>query len=120
MKTADIYDYIDKQEKYARQQIENHEIKIDCKDLINILDNVSCMLKELDNEWVDVRDRLPNKTMSVLVTTEYVFQALYQSKEDAHTLDSGYFYITDEYGNYEKVEDVIAWKPLPQPYERKE
>lgn len=65
MSVAEIKEYIDEQEKYARQQIENHEIKMDLKDHINILDNVSSMLDGLELETYK------NKIIEVLARNNF-------------------------------------------------
>jgi len=83
--------------------------------------------KELNNEWVDVKDRLPSeeerkKNYGMFLTTtdsQYlnIFELCYGY---SHDLEKECFYdYEDTYGDIE-VDDVIAWKPLPQPYEIKE
>ena len=68
-------------------------------------------IESLDNEWVDVRDRLPSESGMYLVTVDEGYRK--------HTTE--WFYGTsgeegwdEDYG----YENIIAWKPLPEPYVR--
>ena len=70
-------------------------------------------IDSLDNEWIDVRDRLPSESGMYLVTVDEGYRK--------HTTE--WFYGTsgeEGWDEFEGHEDIIAWKPLPQPYERKE
>lgn len=69
-------------------------------------------IDSLDNEWVDVRDRLPSESGYYLVSI----------KGSRETTTWFYGISSDEKGwdEFEGHKDIIAWKPLPQPYERKE
>ena len=87
---------------------ENERLK---KERDYILEKAKAELK--DNEWVDVGDRLPSESGYYLVSIKGVRET------------TTWFYgITSEYGTgwdeFEGHEDIIAWKPLPKPYERKE
>lgn len=91
----------------------------DCE-LIQALDIV---IESLDNEWVDVRDRLPSEKGVYLVTIDFsppsiqVYEVSYGYSRE---LEKECFYDYDDGWGEREVTDVIAWKPLPQPYERKE
>lgn len=63
--------------------------------------------KILNNEWVDVRDRLPSESGMYLVT-------------NFDNVSYTTWTTTCHYKNGFELDGVIAWKPLPQPYERKE
>lgn len=66
----------------------------------------------INNEWVDVRDRLPSESGYYLVSI----------KGARETTTWFYGISSNEKGwdEFEGHEDIIAWRPLPQPYERKE
>ena len=79
-------------------------------------------IESLDNEWTDVRDRLPSENCNVLVTVfnkrfnSYKVEYMWFDKDEKifdYELEYEDFSLYDE-------EDVIAWRPLPKPYERKE
>ena len=66
------------------------------------------------SEWVPCSDRLPTKSGSYLVTVPIDDRAYV----DALNFHKGKFYECDsEWGDIE-YDDVIAWMPLPKPYER--
>ena len=113
--------------------------------IYNILD----MLDQLDeqDEWVDVRDRLPEqpydelmgrpalRTKPLLVTIvgdDWLSDKLYGTKDKTYSqVILGYYSFRDncwkDNNNEDIVRDkgihsreVIAWKPLPQPFKSKE
>lgn len=90
---------------------ENERLK---KERDYILEKAKAELK--DNEWVDVRDRLPSESGTYLVSLNGVWKKDYCKF---------WFFGKGENGEmgwdeFEGYENIIAWRPLPQPYERKE
>lgn len=93
-------------------------------------------IESLDNEWVSVNDeQKPKHRERVLVTDddEVVFDCSYAEdlyevgENDDGTNDfaqykgrSGFYYYEKAIGSFLKVENIIAWKPLPKPYKRRE
>lgn len=93
-------------------------------------------IESLDNEWVSVNDeQKPKHRERVLVTDdeEVVFDCLYAEdlyevgENDTGENDfaeykgrSGFYYYEKAIGSFLEIENIIAWKPLPKPYERKE
>ena len=71
-------------------------------------------IDSLDNEWVDVRDRLPNKEDWYLTTHEHGEVILH------YFTFTGKQFVYNHPLEAERRTPVIAWKPLPQPYKRKE
>ena len=72
------------------------------------------------NEWVDVRDRLPSDEEEYLVcdNDKLMYVSSYEEFKDGTrkwTDDDG-----KELTDGIRPIKIIAWKPLPQPYERKE
>ncbi len=89
-------------------------------------------IESLDNEWIDVKDRLPKpscyggvsgsplRSDKVLVSLKC--KTYLETNYEVHL---GYYsYREDKWLEEEKNKEfgfeVIAWKPLPEPYERKE
>jgi len=63
---------------------------------------------EKANEWVDVKDRLPSESGMYLVTNfDNVSYTTWTTT--CHYKNKGF-----------ELDGVIAWKPLPKPYKRKE
>ena len=82
------------------------------KDFIEFL----YMLEKHKDEWVDVKDRLPSESGTYLVSLNGVWKKDYCKF---------WFFGKGKNGEmgwdeFEGYENIIAWKPLPQPYERKE
>ncbi len=94
--------------------------------------NTTKQKEELMNKWIPVEQEKPKDNTKVLVTRE-VFEvplvkiAGYSS--NLHKLDpydfsgkeykrEGFYDYDSEWGFYE-VTNVLAWMPLPEPYERK-
>ena len=72
-------------------------------------------------QWIPVTERLPEPYCGdVLVTVNdgsvYVDVMAYDSPGDGHTYNS-VFYTTDSDGYPNICEDVVAWMPLPAPWE---
>ena len=115
--------------------------------ITQVIDEVFSTIESLDNEWVDVRDRLPEqpydevmcrpalRTKPMLVSVngdDWLKDKLYGTKNATYNqVILAYYSFRDncwkDSQNKTIVRDsgihsreVIAWKPLPQPYERKE
>ena len=112
------------------------ELKGDEEGLVNELieeriQALDIAIESLDNEWVDVRDRLPEDRERVLVSDDTMFVTDCNYTDDLYELDNndfakykgkskwGFYYYIKDMGFLE-FDSVLAWKPLPQPYERKE
>ena len=94
---------------------ENERLK---KERDYILEKAKAELK--DNEWVDVRDRLPSEDETVLVNTYdgdiRVARRRYNTPL-GNIAKEEWVWITSS--GYYRPDSIIAWKPLPKPYERK-
>lgn len=73
-------------------------------------------------KWIPCSERLPERLEDVLVTQEYYDLDLEEYVIDVNTAcldsDGGWFSIFLEEGYMEDY-NVIAWMPLPEPYECK-
>lgn len=74
------------------------------------------------NEWVSIDDRLPEEEKFVLVTInsnasikKVTIGYVTMARDDNDVLYGEWF---DEL--FCEIDGVVAWKPLPEPYERKE
>lgn len=105
---------------------ENERLK---KERDYILEKAKAELK--DNDWVDVRDRLPSD--DEIAENYGEFEITYFDTILKHQVTIAEFCKSNKYAIVEKDErgywydweddeiiNVIAWRPLPKPYERKE
>ena len=96
-----------------------------------LLQALYTIMDSLDNEWVDVRDRLPSD--DEIAENYGEFEITYFDTILKHQVTIAEFCKSNKYAIVEKDErghwydweddeiiDVIAWRPLPKPYERKE
>lgn len=68
--------------------------------------------EEYNNGWIPCSERLPDETAHYLVTTDNHMKAMYAYWKH---YEKRWFYF---YSNVEMF-DVIAWQPLPEPYQQK-
>lgn len=62
------------------------------------------------DRWIPISERLPEQTTTYLVTVKFI-----EDYEECIMTDMIIYNI--KYG-WMTVDEVIAWKPLPEPYER--
>lgn len=69
----------------------------------------------MENNWISVKDRLPDNLQSVLVTDGRVIHAgAYYEGSDKFCLNDGVQFVPD--GTYCDLEDHYShWQPLPEP-----
>ena len=109
IKLSDLYSIINKY-KIPRDVRAQKKIEAAAIDLKNL--QISC--SEFPNNWVPCSERLPEEFKNVLLCT------------DADVIFVGWSYIwNDDYSfdddNGMALEnDVVAWMPLPAPYQAKE
>lgn len=67
-------------------------------------------------EWISVKDRLPEKYISVLITDVNGITADDREPEKAHLDKDGKWYWVNifKYSEYKEIE-VTHWMPLPEP-----
>ena len=66
--------------------------------------------------WISVKDRLPENDDEILVTRRYREQNQVITDVMYNPKHSRFEYCDDNYYGIE-VKDVIAWMPLPEPYQ---
>lgn len=88
--------------------------------ITQVLNEVFSNIESLDNEWVDVRDRLPSKKE---FEEDSIGRFLVTDNFDGGDVDIAYFDFKEKSWHtecaYYDDGEVTAWKPLPKPYERK-
>lgn len=73
-----------------------------------------------DDGWIPAEERLPEEKGDITKDFNLFKESLYLITDGTNVtiapFDGGYFRCTDDYAPYT---DVIAWKPLPEPYKPK-
>ena len=82
------------------------------------------------NSWISVKDKLPDKNGNYLVTTKYNSLRILSYAKDlykVHEYDffdkkgkDGWYDYDSEWGYVSYEDCIIAWMPLPKPYEPQE
>ena len=132
MTVQDIKDYITQKINYYKG--ENYYHTLPTNTVLLDFEQIGIMLDQLDTEWVSVNDeQKPKHRERVLVTDEdeVVFDCLYAEdlyevgENDTGENDfadykgrSGFYYYEKAIGSFLEVENIVAWKPLPKPYEK--
>ena len=78
-------------------------------DVIDIIDHGVTV-----QEWISVKDRLPNLDEAVLVLAEYLhIKTNYYEAWSLFKCESGETIWVDKYGNGHNLTEVTYWMPLP-------
>ena len=101
--------------KDAEQQNKSYSTMMmyEVADLVDdLIEIVKQETEQYNNGWIACSDRLPDVEADVLLSLRSI---------DVHTgfmsNTEGYFYVDGE--GYVEFENVLAWQPLPEPYQQK-
>lgn len=84
-------------------------------DVLNIIQELP-----IEDEWIPVEERMPDYMQDVLVTYIGRDDGLHYC-DDAAYFDSSNRWVWSSPSNFKYVEpEIIAWMPLPEPYQGKE
>ena len=78
--------------------------------------------KHINDGWIPVEERLPMRTLDEKIKESYQKYLVFIDGEDGWDIDIAvYDFWNDKkwreaHGGYGKIENVIAWRPLPEPY----
>ena len=73
------------------------------------------------SEWIPVSDRLPEEDGDYFVTLENgVVKILGYSTTQRTTCPKGFYYISNGVSWRQTINPVVAWMPLPEPYEKEQ
>lgn len=78
---------------------------------IEAFDMAVSALSENKGEWIPVSERLPEKNVEVLATTEW------GSITIAERYSANDYFINEGTTNAD-ADEIIAWMPLPEPYKK--
>ena len=106
--------------------------EINFLDIIYDLDNGGCLLRHEDVEeiirkhmndgWIPVEERLPKRTLGEKMNKSYKKYLVFIDSVDGWDIDIAvYDFWNDKkwreaHDGYEEIENVVAWRPFPDPY----
>lgn len=136
MTVQKIKEFMDEQKSFVHS-LKDDKILMN-ESIIATLDFIKSMLDQLDNDWVDVNDMLPDVEPNSPYKHKYLVTEINGNVKEAcfnkYKDGTHRWYIfgissiggvdgtgstPHTYGNV-TLENVIAWKPLPDPYKREE
>lgn len=78
--------------------------------------------KHINDGWVSVEERMPMRTLDEKINESYQKYLVFIDGVDGWDIDIAvYDFWNDKkwreaHGGYGEIENVIAWRPLPEPY----
>ena len=114
------------------QELEKILEEINLLDIIYDVDNGGCLLRHEDVEkiiqrhmndgWIPVEEQLPKRTLDEKMNKSYKKYLVFIDSVDGWDIDIAvYDFWNDKkwrevHDGYGEIENVIAWRPLPEPY----
>ena len=78
--------------------------------------------KHMNDGWIPVEERLPKRTLGEKMNKSYKKYLVFIDSVDGWDIDIAvYDFWNDKkwreaHDGYEEIENVVAWRPLPEPY----
>ena len=78
--------------------------------------------KYMNDGWIPVEDKLPKRTLDEKINNLYKKYLVFIDSVDGWDIDMAvYDFWNDKkwrtaHDGYEEIENVVAWRPLPEPY----
>ena len=72
------------------------------------------------NRWISIEEKWPELEKDVLIYTQYGEYRVACLVFDDNPIDGGYGFEGAGLSDYTELEFVLAWMPLPKPYEPQE
>ena len=78
--------------------------------------------KHMNDGWIPVEDKLPKRTLDEKINNLYKKYLAFIDSVDGWDIDMAvYDFWNDKkwrtaHDGYEEIENVVAWRPLPEPY----
>ena len=101
-------------------RLSNYDVKHKLDGAINrIADIIS---KHMNDGWIPVEERLPERTLDEKMNKSYKKYLVFIDSVDSWDIDIAvYDFWNDKkwreaHDGYGEIENVIAWRPLPEPY----
>ena len=82
----------------------------------------SIVRKYMNDGWIPAKERLPERTLDEKINEEYKKYLVFIDSVDGWDVDIAlYDFWNDKrwreaHDGYDEIENVIAWRPLPEPY----
>lgn len=87
-----------------------------------LLEAGNIIRKHMNDGWIPVEDKLPKRTLDEKINNLYKKYLVFIDSVDGWDIDMAvYDFWNDKkwrtaHDGYEEIENVVAWRPLPEPY----
>ena len=118
-----ILEEIEQAKREPWYRLNNYDVKHKLDGAINRI--VDVIRKHMNDGWIPVEERLPMRTFDEKINESYQKYLVFIDGVDGWDIDIAvYDFWNDKkwreaHDGYGEIENVIAWRPLPEPYRPK-
>ena len=115
-----ILEEIEQAKREPWYRLSNYDVKHKLDGAINRI--IDIIRKHMNDGWIPVEERLPERTLDEKMNESYKKYLVFIDGVDGWDIDMAvYDFWNDKkwreaYDGYDEIENVIAWRPLPEPY----
>lgn len=116
----EILEEIDQEKKLCLEIDNGDEFNAGALDMANAIKDI--VRKHMNDGWIPVEERLPKRTLGEKMNKSYKKYLVFIDSVDGWDIDIAvYDFWNDKkwreaHDGYEEIENVVAWRPLPDPY----
>ena len=115
-----ILEEIEQAKREPWYRLNNYDVKHKLDGAINRI--VDVIRKHMNDGWISVEERLPMRTLDEKINESYQKYLVFIDGVDGWDIDIAVYNFWNDkkwreaHDGYGEIENVIAWRPLPEPY----
>ena len=115
-----ILEEIEQAKRGPWYRLNNYDVRHKLDGAINRI--VDIIRKHMNDGWIPAKERLPERTLDEKINKSYKKYLVFIDSVDGWDIDMAlYDFWNDKkwreaHDGYGEIENVIAWRPLPEPY----